>query len=122
MKSSGCDRVLTVDVHSAAAQRLFPIPVISISPAEVFAQALHDYGLTEATIVAPDNGAIHRCEDLKAAAGLPKSPTPYFEKHRTDTGIIHVNSTASEAGSPSLTEYSRRSAWRIGWPGRRIAR
>lgn len=90
MRASGCDGVITVDVHSEPAQRLFPIPVVSVFPAEVFANAIKDYRLTDATIVAPDNGAIRRCEGIKAAVGIPKSPTVYFEKRRTETGIIHV--------------------------------
>lgn len=90
IRASGCDTVITVDVHSQAAQRLFPMPVVSVFPSEVFANAMKNYQLMEATIVAPDNGAIRRCEQVKAAAGMPKSPTPYFEKRRTETGIIHA--------------------------------
>ena len=89
MGASGCDSVITIDVHSEATRDLFPIPVLSAFPAEVFANAIKQYRLTEATIVAPDNGAIRRCERVKEAAGIPKSPTPYFEKRRNETGIIH---------------------------------
>ena len=39
--------------------------------------------------MAPDNGAIGRCEAVKRAAGMPSGATPYFEKKRTDQGIIH---------------------------------
>ena len=43
----------------------------------------------QATIIAPDQGAIGRCEAIKAAAGVEKGPVPYFEKQRTETGIVH---------------------------------
>jgi len=89
MQASGFDRVITIDVHSAEDQRLFPIPLSSLSPARIFADALHENGLTQATIIAPDEGAIGRCEAIRAAAGLSKEPVPYFEKRRTETGIVH---------------------------------
>jgi hypothetical protein len=43
-RASGIDQVITVDVHSEKAQRLFPIPVLSLSPAQLFAKALNRYG------------------------------------------------------------------------------
>ena len=50
--------------------------------------------MSGATIVAPDEGAIGRCEAVKKAAGPEGAPalgkTPHFEKHRTETGITHA--------------------------------
>jgi ribose-phosphate pyrophosphokinase len=40
-------------------------------------------------MVAPDNGAIDRCEAVKRAAGMPTGEIPYFEKKRTEQGIVH---------------------------------
>ena len=48
------------------------------------------YDLTGATVVAPDEGAIGRCKAVRAAAGMSSIKIPYFEKHRTETGIIHA--------------------------------
>jgi ribose-phosphate pyrophosphokinase len=89
-RASGLDQVITVDLHSKADQQLFAVPLLSLSSAEIFASAINEYQLQKATIVAPDNGAIGRCEEVKLAAGMPKSETPYFEKHRVETGITHV--------------------------------
>jgi len=90
LKASGIDRILTVDVHSERDEQLFQIPFISLSPASLFAKEIHSRGLTDATIVAPDNGAVRRCQAVKAAAGLPASGTPYLEKTRTDRGVVHT--------------------------------
>ncbi len=90
MQASGVDRVITVDVHSERGKKLVPIPVLSLSPAEVFAEALNRFGLAGATIVAPDEGAIGRCVLVKNAAGMAPGSIPYFEKHRTAEGITHV--------------------------------
>jgi ribose-phosphate pyrophosphokinase len=90
VKASGCDRLITVDVHSQEAKRLFSLPVVSLSPAGVFAEAISRYGLAAATVVAPDEGAIGRCEAVRSAAGMSPSKIPYFEKRRTETGIAHT--------------------------------
>lgn len=89
LKSSGIDEVLTVDVHSERDKQLFPIPLTSLSTNKLFADALRNNGLLDATIVAPDNGAIGRCEAVNRAAGISVGETPYFEKKRTDQGITH---------------------------------
>jgi ribose-phosphate pyrophosphokinase len=89
LQSSGIDQVLTVDVHSARDKQLFPIPLISLPTATLFAEAIQKHRLTDATIVAPDNGAISRCEAVKRAAGMPMGETPHFEKKRTEKGILH---------------------------------
>jgi len=88
-KSSGIDRVLTVDVHSERDKQLFPLPLLSLATSDIFAEAMKQHRLTDATIVAPDNGAISRCEAVKKAAGMPIGNTPYFDKKRTEKGIIH---------------------------------
>lgn len=89
-QASGFDRIITVDVHSPEDQRLSPVPLISLSPAAVFAAALKEQRLAGAAIVAPDEGAIARCEAIRDAAKLPPEPIPYFEKHRTEAGIEHA--------------------------------
>jgi len=89
LNSSGISQVITVDVHSARDQQLFPVPLISLPTDRLFADAIRKHGLADATIVAPDNGAIGRCEAVKRAAGMPIGETPYFEKKRIEQGIIH---------------------------------
>lgn len=89
LKTSGFDQVLTVDAHSERDKQLFPMPLISLSTASLFAAAISNYRLDDAVIVAPDNGAIGRCEAVKNAAGMPMCETPYFEKQRTENGIVH---------------------------------
>jgi ribose-phosphate pyrophosphokinase len=100
-RASGLDRVVTVDAHSPEAERLFGVPLISISPAPVFAAALDRYQLAGSTIIAPDRGAIARCEALAAAAGLAPTAIPWFEKHRVETGIEHL-SFNGEVGTEAL--------------------
>lgn len=89
LKSAGFDEVITVDLHSERDKELFPIPILSLSSADMFAAAIKNSELTDATIVAPDDGAIGRCEAVKSAAGMRNRETVFFEKRRTDQGILH---------------------------------
>lgn len=86
---SGVDEIATVDVHSRRDNDLFPIPLSSLSTAELFADAIRQHGLTDATIVAPDNGAIDRCQRVMDAAGLG-GQVVHCEKTRTMEGVSHT--------------------------------
>jgi ribose-phosphate pyrophosphokinase len=87
--ASGVDEVVTVDAHSADAVRLFPIPVVSLSPAALFAPEIRHLGLKELTVVAPDEGALERCEALRAAVGVER-PVAWLAKRRTPWGTVHL--------------------------------
>ncbi|MBI2160384.1 MAG: ribose-phosphate pyrophosphokinase [Candidatus Rokubacteria bacterium] len=88
LHASGVDEVVAVDVHSSLVHQLFPIPLRSLSPAELFARELATLPLAEPTIVAPDAGARERCEAVRRAASIGR-PVAYFAKERTREGIKH---------------------------------
>ena len=90
LEAAGFGQVITLDVHSEIDKQLFPIPLISLETAALFGDAIRKHKLTEATIVAPDNGAMARSKAVQRAAGLPEGDIPYFEKQRIGTGIAHV--------------------------------
>ena len=90
LQTSGVDEVITVDVRSPIVQRLFPMPVVSLSPADLFAQAITRLSLISATIVAPDEGARDRCQAVARAAGMSEEVV-VLEKRRTHEGVVHVN-------------------------------
>jgi ribose-phosphate pyrophosphokinase len=80
--------LVTIDIHSRRAAELLQMPVTSLSPAELFAAELERSGLLDATIVAPDEGAIERSRALVEAVGIAK-PIVYLRKERTATGVVH---------------------------------
>ncbi|MFA5946038.1 MAG: ribose-phosphate diphosphokinase [Patescibacteria group bacterium] len=86
-KASGIDVLLTIDIHSQHDQALVPVEIISLSTAALFADEITKRGWTDATLVAPDNGAVHRCEAV-AQALKPTRPVAYFKKERTPDGVI----------------------------------
>ena len=89
LKASGFDEVWTVDLHSEHDRKLFPLPLESLLPSAIFRESLRGLGLNGACFVSPDQGAIPRCHAMKSAAGVTRGDVVYFEKHRTDSGIVH---------------------------------
>ena len=89
LKASALDEIWTLDVHSEKDNTLIPIPVESLSPADLFGECLGKLGLKDVCFVSPDQGAIRRCEAVKSASRINCGEIVYFEKHRTDAGIVH---------------------------------
>ena len=88
LRASAVADVVALDVHSPLVHELFPIPLRSLSPARLFADTLAALGLAEATIVAPDAGALERCEAVRRAAGIAR-PLAHLTKGRTPEGVRH---------------------------------
>jgi ribose-phosphate pyrophosphokinase len=88
LRASGVDELVTIDIHSQRAVRLLAMPVTSMSPAELCAAELERSNLRDATIVAPDEGAIDRSRAVAEAAGIDR-PIAYMRKERTATGVSH---------------------------------
>lgn len=89
LAASGVGRIMTVDVHSERDKQLIPIPLISLSPAKLFAAEIKKRDLVDATIIAADEGAIARCEAVRNAAGMSANNMAYFKKRRAGEGIYH---------------------------------
>jgi ribose-phosphate pyrophosphokinase len=89
LKASAFDEIWTVDLHSEHDKHLFPRALRSFSSSGLFAECLRNHGLTGASVVAPDNGAVPRCEAVRSAAGMTSGDIVYFEKRRTAVGIVH---------------------------------
>lgn len=86
LQASGIDALLTMDIHSTRAVELLPLPVQSLLPAPIFADEILAQGWQDATLIAPDEGAIPRCEAVQLAASMP-NPISYFTKQRTAAGV-----------------------------------
>jgi ribose-phosphate pyrophosphokinase len=88
LRAAGVDRVLTIDVHSRRAVACFPVPVDSLSAAPLFADVLMRRGLTDLSVVAPDEGALERCEAVIRAARIC-TPLAHLRKQRDADGVTH---------------------------------
>jgi len=89
LQASALDEIWAVDVHSEHDQQLFPLALRSLSPAALFGECLERFALTDASFVAPDEGAVARCQALTAAAGRTSGDIVYFKKQRTASGVVH---------------------------------
>jgi ribose-phosphate pyrophosphokinase len=88
LAAAGVDQVLTLDVHSDAAAACLPVPLESLSPAPLFAGVLKQHGLNDLTVVAPDEGAVQRCQAVIRAAAI-RNPMVYVRKRRDANGVTH---------------------------------
>lgn len=88
LRACGVGELVTIDIHSRRAAELLEMPVTSLSPAGLFAAQLERAALLDATIVAPDEGAIERSRAVAEAAGIAR-PIAYLRKERTATGVVH---------------------------------
>jgi ribose-phosphate pyrophosphokinase len=110
LKASGFDEIWTVDLHSEQDRKLFPIAVQSLLPGSIFRESLTGLGLNGACFVSPDQGAIPRCQSMMSAAGMKSENLVYFEKQRTERGIVHQSPSACEklvAAGAEATLYLR---------------
>ena len=89
LRASGVDEVVCVDVHSEAAGEVLGLPVTSLSPATLLADALPPPWREDVTFVAPDEGAIGRCAAIAQAAG-GRGPVVWVRKRRTRAGVEHL--------------------------------
>jgi len=89
LKASAFDQIWAVDLHSEHDKQLYPLPLESLSPAAIFGECLKQNGLTDVSFVAPDQGAVSRCEALTSAVGETSDAIVYFQKRRTESGIVH---------------------------------
>ena len=85
----GINKIVTFDIHSQTANQLFSMPIMSLSPVSVFVEKMKTMGMKQSVLVAPDEGAIERCQDLATAAGIGGSIV-YMVKQRTEEGVLHT--------------------------------
>lgn len=88
LEAAGMDEVVTIDVHSPAAEACFPIPVVSLSPAPLFAAELRRGSTRDLCVVAPDEGALDRSRAVAEAAGID-APVAHLRKRRAAGGVVH---------------------------------
>ncbi|MFN8392326.1 MAG: ribose-phosphate diphosphokinase [Bdellovibrionota bacterium] len=86
LAASGISSLRTIDVHSRLASAELCVPVRSISPAKIFAEALPSEVARQGTFVAPDMGARERCENLRDALGRTE-PIAFVDKTRHEQEI-----------------------------------
>jgi len=88
LRAAGVHEVITVDVHSHRAAASLGLALRSLSPAPLFAHALARDGLDRLSVVAPDEGALERCQAVMRAAAIA-TPLAHLRKRRDRKGVRH---------------------------------
>lgn len=86
---SGFDKIITIDIHSEKAESLIKIPIVNLSPVDLFLAQINENDLANVSIVAPDEGATKRAENFARAAGVSR-PVVYLKKTRLKAKITHT--------------------------------
>lgn len=96
LEMAGADQFITLDLHSQLINRYFRIPHQELSAMPLFAARLKELGLSDLSIVTPDQGGIERATEYANLVGQKDIVT--IEKHRPaddETEVIKVNGTVS---------------------------
>ncbi len=92
LEMAGADQFITLNLHSQLISRYFRNPHLEISAMDLFAKRLEALGLTDLTVVTPDQGGIERATAY--AKDLGKNDIVVIEKHRPaddETEVIKIN-------------------------------
>jgi ribose-phosphate pyrophosphokinase len=84
LKTAGADKLITVDLHNPDIIRDFPITLINLSASPLYQIIITKLNKQKPSLLAPDTGAIQRCQDLKS-----DWPLAHISKKRQD-GIIKM--------------------------------
>ena len=91
LDACGVDEIVTLDIHNPAATPSLPVPMRSLSPAALFADALRSEDLASTTVVAPDDGVLEPSA-VARAAGV-RAPVAVLHKRRDAHGVSTQRST-----------------------------
>jgi ribose-phosphate pyrophosphokinase len=87
LSASGCNRVLTMDLHKAQIQGFFDIPVDHLFAAPVIIEYLSRLNYPKLTIVSPDAGGAERA---RAYAKRIDAELAIIDKRRSEDGTAEV--------------------------------
>jgi len=85
--AAGVDRVLTADLHCGQIQGFFDIPVDHLNGQVVFAKHFMDRGVSNAVVVSPDTGSVHRARDF---ANRIEARLAIVDKRRPKANVSEV--------------------------------
>jgi ribose-phosphate pyrophosphokinase len=88
LRAAGIDKIITIDVHSALDRKLIGLPLVSLPSSPLFAPAIQRLGWDELTVVAPDEGALERAQNLARTLGNSASVAHLVKQHVN--GIAHI--------------------------------
>ncbi|HUZ01272.1 MAG TPA: ribose-phosphate pyrophosphokinase [Thermomicrobiaceae bacterium] len=95
LATAGADRLLTLDLHSAAIEGFFDIPVDHLRATPILAAHFRRLGIPEVVVVSPDSGGVGRADEFRERAGgslaiiSRKRPRPEQSEVLEMVGDVH---------------------------------
>jgi ribose-phosphate pyrophosphokinase len=86
---AGADRVLTIDLHAAAIEGFFDIPVDHLRAGPILADYFKQHCGSPLAVAAPDEGAVERAVKLQTHLG-PDTGLAVLVKHRPEPDQVEV--------------------------------
>jgi ribose-phosphate pyrophosphokinase len=71
LAAAGVDRLVTLELHSAALESAFPMPLVHLLADDALLPAVRAWALPAPTVVSPDAGGLKRAQRCAAALGAP---------------------------------------------------
>ncbi len=86
----GADRVITLDLHAAAIQGFFNIPLDHLSALSILAEEVRKKDLSDAVVVSPDAGRAKTAEKFAALLDLPMAIMHKGRPRHNEAVITHL--------------------------------
>lgn len=93
MQTAGIDHVVGVDVHTAAAEGFFRVPVDTLSAVPALCEALRPLVPPDAVVVAPDLGAVRLANEYARLLGVGMAAC---HKHRRSGSEVEIGRITGE--------------------------
>src|SRR5436190_1243709 len=90
IERSGCDRVVSVDLHAAQVQGFFDIPVDHLSASPVLLQWFKSLKLSDRVFVSPDVGNVKRAQVYANMLGGEITIIDKRRKSGSETDAVHI--------------------------------
>jgi ribose-phosphate pyrophosphokinase len=71
LESAGVDRIVVLELHSAALESAFDIPVVQLAADELMLPVVRGWGASDLAVVSPDAGGLKRAQRYASALASP---------------------------------------------------
>ncbi|WP_258360699.1 ribose-phosphate diphosphokinase [Moorella sulfitireducens] len=97
--AAGADRVLTMDLHAAAIQGFFDIPVDHLTAVPILADYFNSKGLERAVVVSPDLGGVTRARNFAERIG---AEIAIIDKRRPAPNVAEIMNLIGDVRNKSV--------------------
>lgn len=90
LKTSGADRVVTMDLHADAIQGFFDVPVDHLTALSLLCKHFKDRNLENLVVVSPDEGRVKKARQVTERLGAPLAVGYKFHPSHNVAEVTHI--------------------------------